>query len=204
MIAIVDYGMGNIRSVSKAFEKVGAAVKITSSLADIEDAEAIALPGVGAFKDCISNLQSIGADESIIRAVEKGKPFLGICLGLQCLFEESEEFGLSKGLGLLKGRVIRFNSPNLKIPHMGWNRVSFVHRPPFIPEDLNGAYFYFVHSYYVVPASEDVVGGVTNYGIDFTSMVYKDNIVATQFHPEKSQDAGLGILRAFMDFVKRA
>lgn len=204
MIAIVDYGMGNIRSVQKAFERVGASVVVTSKPSDIVDAKAIVLPGVGAFRDCISNLKSLGADEAIVRSIEKGKPFFGICLGLQCLFEESEEFGPSKGLGVFKGRVVRFDLKDLKIPHMGWNTVRLIKRPPFIPAELDNAFFYFVHSYYVKPSDTELIAGLTHYGVEFTSMVYKDNIVATQFHPEKSQEVGLKLIGSFLDFVKRA
>ena len=172
VIAIIDYGMGNIRSVQKAFEKVGTQVVVTSSDRVIRDAMGIVLPGVGAFRDCINNLHSLGLTEAIVRSIEAGKPFLGICLGLQCLFEESEEFGLSKGLGIFKGRVIRFKGQGLKIPHMGWNSVRFVNRPPYLPAEMDNSYFYFVHSYYVVADSEDIIGGVTDYGVEFTSMVY--------------------------------
>lgn len=204
MLAIIDYGMGNIRSVQKAFEKVGVPVEITSSARVISDARGIVLPGVGAFRDCINNLHSLGIIEAIVRSIDSGKPFLGICLGLQCLFEESEEFGTSKGLGIFKGRVVRFRQQGLKIPHMGWNTVRFVKKPPFIADGLDNSYFYFVHSYYVVPSSGDVVSGITSYGDDFTSMVYKDNVLATQFHPEKSQEAGLNIIRGFSSLVKSA
>jgi len=204
MIAIIDYGMGNIRSVQKAFEKVGASVVVTSSDRVVKDAKAVVLPGVGAFRDCINSLHALGLTEAIVRSIEAGKPFLGICLGLQCLFEESEEFGHSRGLGILKGKVVRFTGEGLKIPHMGWNLVRFVNRPPFISSELDNSYFYFVHSYYVIPESKDVIGGVTNYGVDFTSLVYKDNILATQFHPEKSQSSGLGLIRAFSGLVSSA
>jgi len=201
MIAIVDYQMGNIRSVQKAFQKMGSDVIVTSKARDLENSKGIVLPGVGAFKDCISNLHSYGLFETIIRSIEKGKPFLGICLGLQSLFEESEEFGRSKGLGVFKGSVVRFQLENLKIPHMGWNTVNFVNRHPIMEEDLDGSYFYFVHSYYVKPEDTEIIGGTTNYGIDFVSMVCKDNIIATQFHPEKSQKAGLKLLKGFTNFV---
>lgn len=204
MIAIVDYGMGNIRSVQKAFQKIGSDVIITSKSNDLDNAKAIVLPGVGAFKDCITNLHNLNIVDTILKSVEKGKPFLGICLGLQSLFEESEEFGKSKGLGLFKGSVIRFQAKELKIPHMGWNTVKFVNNPHIVDSSLDNSYFYFVHSYYVVPKDEHVIGGITNYGIDFVSMVCKDNIIATQFHPEKSQKSGLQFLKYFINFVNKS
>ncbi len=203
MIAIVDYGMGNLRSVEKGFLKVGVEAKVTSSPADIEDAEGLVLPGVGAFRDCMANLKRLDLLDTVSRQIEKGKPYLGICLGLQILFEESEEFGTSKGLGVLRGKVVRFPEQGLKIPHMGWNTVRFTKVPPPFEEIGDGSYFYFVHSYYVSPSEKDPVAGMTGYGVEFTSMVWKDNIIATQFHPEKSQTLGLRVLRGFGDFVKR-
>ncbi len=202
MIAIVDYGMGNLRSVEKGFLKVGFETRVTSSPSDIMNASAIVLPGVGAFRDCIRNLERLDLIDVVLREVEKGKPYLGICLGLQVLFEESEEFGTTKGLGLLKGRVVRFPETGLKIPHMGWNTVKIIKRPPVFDEIPDESFFYFVHSYYVVPEDNEEISGTTNYGIDFTSMVWKDNILATQFHPEKSQGLGLKVLEGFGNFVK--
>lgn len=202
MIAIVDYGMGNLRSVEKGFLKVGFETKVTSSTSDIRNASAIVLPGVGAFRDCMSNLERLDLIDAVLQEIEKGKPYLGICLGLQILFEESEEFGTTKGLGLLKGKVVRFRETALKIPHMGWNTVKVIKRPPSFEGIPDESFFYFVHSYYVVPENKEEIAGITNYGIEFTSMVWKDNILATQFHPEKSQTLGLKVLEGFGNFVK--
>jgi glutamine amidotransferase len=209
MIAIIDYGMGNIRSVEKGFLKVGADVRITSDPKAISDASGIVLPGVGAFRDCMKNLEKFELIDVIKGEIKKGKPFLGICLGLQLLFTESEEFGACKGLDVFPGKVVRFSfgplpqspSDRLKIPHMGWNTAHIVRRPPVfggIPDD---SYFYFVHSYYVAPEDEGIVATTTTYGLDFVSMIWKDNVFATQFHPEKSQKMGLEILRGFSSFV---
>ncbi|BCB97237.1 imidazole glycerol phosphate synthase subunit HisH [Dissulfurispira thermophila] len=205
MIAIVDYGMGNIRSVEKGFIKVGADVRVTSDAKIITDAKGIVLPGVGAFRDCIKNLDNLKLLDTIVKEIQKGKPYLGICLGLQILFTESEEFGICRGLDVFKGRVVKFRfgaGSDLKIPHMGWNTVKFVKKPPVFNEIQDNAYFYFVHSYYVVPDDKGIVAGVTEYGIEFTSIVWKDNIFATQFHPEKSQELGLKILKGFNEFVQ--
>lgn len=196
---------GNLKSVEKAFLKIGVPVKVTQSPLDIDMASAVVLPGVGAFADCMGNLKEKGLLEAILKAIEKGKPYLGICLGLQILFEESDEFGPSKGLGIIPGRVKRFSFQNrsLKIPHMGWNSIKIIKRSPilkYIPDD---SYFYFVHSYYVEPRDKDVVSTLTEYGLEFVSSIWKDNIIATQFHPEKSQELGLKLLRGFVEFVKR-
>lgn len=196
MIAVVDYGMGNLRSVQKGFEKVGFDAVITSDIKTIESASKIVLPGVGAFTDCMNNLEGRGLVEPVIRGIEKGKPFLGICLGLQLLFEESEEFGNRKGLGIIKGRVKRFPKGDLKVPHMGWNSIKKVKDTPLLADLADDSYLYFVHSYYVLP-EEDVAATITSYGMEFTSSIVKDNIFACQFHPEKSQADGLKILKAF-------
>lgn len=203
MIVIVDYGMGNLKSVYKAFKKIGIESKISSLPTDIENASAIVLPGVGAFRDCINNLSNLSLTDAIIKSIKKGKPYLGICLGLQILFSESEEFGSSSGLGIFPGRVVRFPDSGLKIPHMGWNSVIFKKKPPIFTDIQDNSYFYFVHSYFVVPEDSSIIAGMTNYGDDFTSMTWKDNIIATQFHPEKSQQLGLKVLRGFSDFVKK-
>ncbi|MEW6001406.1 MAG: imidazole glycerol phosphate synthase subunit HisH [Nitrospirota bacterium] len=204
MIAIVDYGMGNLRSVEKGFLRVGVDARVVSDPKAVDDAEAIVLPGVGAFKDCMRNLEEMSLLESVVRSIQKGKPYLGICLGLQILFTESEEFGLNKGLNILRGRVVRFPENNLKVPHMGWNTINILKRPPILLNIGNKDFFYFVHSFYVVPDEADVVATTTEYGLTFTSMVWKGNIFATQFHPEKSQELGLRILRDFGDFIKKA
>lgn len=205
VIVIVDYGMGNLKSVEKAFMKIGAPVKVTQAPADIDMASAVVLPGVGAFADCMGNLREKGLLDAILKAIEKGKPYLGICLGLQILFEESEEFGPSKGLGIIPGRVKRFSFQDrtLKIPHMGWNSIKITKRSPILKAIPDDSYFYFVHSYYVEPSDASVISTITEYGHPFVSSIWKDNIMATQFHPEKSQALGLKLLESFAEFVKK-
>jgi glutamine amidotransferase len=203
MIAIIDYGMGNLRSVQKGFEKVGYEAVVTADPKIVLEAERIVLPGVGAFRDCIRNLEAGGFVEPILRVIREGRPFLGICLGLQLLFTESEEFGLHKGLDIIPGRVVRFPEgmteagEALKVPHMGWNQLSFKRRPTAFAGLEERTNVYFVHSYYVKPDDESVIATTTSYGIEFCSSIWKDNIVATQFHPEKSQAKGLAILKQF-------
>jgi len=203
MIAIVDYGMGNLRSVEKGFLKVGVDARVVREPQAVDDADAVVLPGVGAFRDCIRNLAQTSMTESIMRSIRKGKPYLGICLGLQVLFTESEEFGIYKGLDVFKGKVVRFQI-DLKVPHMGWNNVKILRRPPIFDGIQDESFFYFVHSYYVATDDTAAVSTTTDYGITFTSMVWKDNIFATQFHPEKSQESGLRVLKNFGDFVRKA
>jgi glutamine amidotransferase len=203
MIAIVDYGMGNLRSVEKGFLKVGIDAKVVSDPKAVDVANAVVLPGVGAFRDCMRNLREMSLIESIVRSIQKGKPYFGICLGLQVLFTESEEFGIHKGFDILKGNVVRFQT-NLKVPHMGWNNVKISRRPPIFDGIQDDAFFYFVHSFYVVPDDNNIIATTTEYDITFTSMIWKDNIFATQFHPEKSQENGLRLLKNFGDFVKKA
>lgn len=202
-IVIIDYGMGNLRNVQKGFEKVGFEAKITNKANDIKEAHAVVLPGVGAFRDCMENLDHLGLIEPLIRAIEEGKPYLGICLGLQILFSESEEFGSKKGLDIIKGRVRKF-LPDIdhKVPHMGWNTVEIVKEVPMLEGISSGDFFYFVHSYYVEPDEKGLVSTLTDYGIKFTSSIFKDNIFATQFHPEKSQKKGLMVLENFAKSVK--
>jgi glutamine amidotransferase len=203
MIAIIDYEMGNLRSVQKGFERVGHKAIITRSPKDILDASHVVLPGVGAFRDCMENLKRYGLIEPILKVIASGRPFLGICLGLQLLFTESEEFGRHRGLDIIKGRVVRFPStlvdqnPEFKIPHMGWNDIRIKRRPPLLDGIEDGSFFYFVHSYYVLPEDDGTIATTTDYGIEFTSSVWKENIFACQFHPEKSQRVGLEILRNF-------
>jgi glutamine amidotransferase len=200
MIAIIDYGMGNLRSVQKGFERMGREAVVTRDPRTILDAGKVVLPGVGAFPDCMRNLEEYGLIDAVQKSIASGKPFLGICLGLQLLFTESEEFGISKGLDIIKGRVIRFKGAefkDLKIPHMGWNSASIKRRPPAMADVPDNNYFYFVHSFHVVPEDKGVIATTTNYGIDFISSIWKDNIFAVQFHPEKSQALGLSILKRF-------
>jgi glutamine amidotransferase len=198
MIVIIDYGMGNLRSVQKAFLKTGAEVLVSNRPIDVKNASSIVLPGVGAFRDTIDNLERLGLTEAIKDAVSIGKPFLGICLGMQILFEESEEFGLHKGLGIFKGNVPKFVSSTLKIPHMGWNTVTLRKKTPLFEGIEDGQYLYFVHSYYVAPKDNEIIAGTTEYGGIFTSMIVKDNVYAVQFHPEKSQNVGLKIIENFV------
>ena len=196
MIAIVDYDMGNLRSVQKGFEKVGASATITRDPKVIADASRLVLPGVGAFGVCMEKLESYELITPIKEFIASGKPFLGICLGLQLLFEESDEFGSKQGLGIFKGKVLRFPASDLKVPHMGWNNVELKKKSRLMEGVDDGSYFYFVHSYYVEPINS-VTLGTTGYGLTFCSAVEMDNVFATQFHPEKSQKAGLKILENF-------
>lgn len=202
MIAVVDYGMGNLRSVHKAFEAVGAKAVVTRDHRTIRDASHVVVPGVGAFPDCMANLGRYDLLEPIRQAVTDGKPVLGICLGLQVLFTESEEFGIHKGLGLVPGKVVRFparsapGSP-LKVPHIGWNSLAIQQSAPPLKGVAPGAYAYFVHSYYVVPEEPSIVSTVTQYGVEFVSSIWRDNLFACQFHPEKSQSVGLRIIDNF-------
>lgn len=203
MIAIIDYGMGNLRSVQKGFEKVGFDAVVTADPKVVLEAERIVLPGVGAFRDCMRNLETGGFVEPILRVIREGRPFLGICLGLQLLFTESEEFGRHQGLDIIPGTVVRFpegmmeNGEKLAVPHMGWNQLSFASRSPVFAGIDAGTNVYFVHSYYVKPDDSAVVATTTRYGIEFCSSIWRDNVVATQFHPEKSQEKGLQILKNF-------
>jgi glutamine amidotransferase len=198
MIKIVDYGMGNLRSVQKGFEKIGAEAVIVSSPAEAANAHKLVLPGVGAFRDAIHELRRTELDQPVREHIASGRPFLGICLGLQLLFDVSYEDGQWEGLGVLKGKVVRFaEQPDLKIPHMGWNGLDFP-RPTRLFEGVPaGSSFYFVHSYYVVPDEESVIAAHTDYGGPFVSAVARNNLFATQFHPEKSQTLGLRLLKNF-------
>jgi imidazole glycerol-phosphate synthase subunit HisH len=202
MIAIIDYEMGNLRSVQKAFERVGHAAVITSDPAVLADAQKIVLPGVGAFRDAIAALRERRLVEPIRRAIDQGKPFLGICLGLQLLFEKSYEDGEYEGLGVLRGDVVRFKVPAaFKVPHMGWNQIQIRKRSPVMTGIDDGAHFYFVHSYYVAPQDQSVVATETDYSGPFCSSVWRDNLFAVQFHPEKSQSAGLQLLKNFAEMT---
>ncbi|MEZ5950750.1 MAG: imidazole glycerol phosphate synthase subunit HisH [Planctomycetaceae bacterium] len=199
MILIIDYGMGNLRSVAKAFETVDAEARICHNPEDLRTAEKIVLPGVGAFRDAIAHLRDQGFIEPLLEYLSSDRPFLGICLGLQLLFDRSFEEGEFVGLGVIPGEVVRFQErPGLKIPHMGWNQL--IDRQPHnpllegIPDD---AWFYFVHSHYVVPRDEAVIAARTEHGLPVTAMVRRGNLFATQFHPEKSQQQGLRLLENF-------
>ncbi|WP_298866985.1 imidazole glycerol phosphate synthase subunit HisH [uncultured Gimesia sp.] len=198
MITIIDYGMGNLRSVQKAFEKIGAEATITSKPDEIARATKLLLPGVGAFRDGIQCLKDKSLVEPIWEHVNSGKPFLGICLGLQLLFDISYEDGEYEGLGMIPGKVVRLeDQPGLKIPHIGWNEIETVTPHPILADIPSHEHFYFVHSYYVVPEDESAVVAYTEHGSRFASIVARDNIFASQFHPEKSQSAGLKLLQNF-------
>jgi glutamine amidotransferase len=200
MIAIIDYGMGNLRSVQKGFEKVGYVATVTGDAAVVAAADKVVLPGVGAFEDAILELRRRDLVGTVRQAIDSGKPFLGICLGLQLLFDVSFEGGRHEGLGVLPGEVVRFDvPPEYKVPHMGWNSLH-IRRPAPLLEGLHeGTHVYFVHSYYVVPKDASVIAAETEYPTPFTSMIWRDNIFATQFHPEKSQADGLRILKNFAE-----
>jgi glutamine amidotransferase len=200
MIAIIDYQMGNLRSVQKAFERVGCVAEITGDPQRIAEAQKLVLPGVGAFGDAVHELESRGLVPVIREAIAGERPFLGICLGLQLLFDVSWEDGPHRGLGILPGQVVRFDLPeHYKVPHMGWNQVRARRRIPLLEGIPDSAYFYFVHSYYVVPDDPECISLETDYGITFCSMVWRDRLFATQFHPEKSQQHGLQLLRRFAE-----
>lgn len=198
MIAIIDYGAGNLQSVKKAFDFIGAESVITNDPQVILSADKILLPGVGSFGDAMDSMHKNGLVETVKECALSGKPFLGICLGLQLLFEESEESPGVKGLGIFKGKIKKFSSDmGLKIPHIGWNSLEIKQKDTLFKDIPENAYVYFVHSYYLHAEDENDIATVTNYGIDFHSAVGKNNIFATQFHPEKSGDVGLQILRNF-------
>jgi len=203
MIALIDYGMGNLRSVEKALIKLGADVEIVFDAERLSLADKAILPGVGAFKDTIAGIEERGLKSAILEFIRSGKPYFGICVGMQVIFEESSEGGTSEGLGVIGGSVKRFQPRDgFKVPHMGWNEVKFAKGKEACPlfkglED--GAYFYFDHSYYAAPTDGAVSAGITDYGVDFTSAVWKDNIFAVQFHPEKSQANGLAMIRNFIE-----
>lgn len=205
MIAIIDYGMGNLRSVQKGFEKIGSEAVVTDDPRVVLQADRVVLPGVGAFRDCMHNLEQGGFVEPILRVIADGRPFLGICVGMQLLFSDSVEFGIYNGLNIIPGHVLRFPDrmevagEKLKVPQMGWNQLSFKKDSPVFNGIGDGTNVYFVHSYYAKPDDSSVVASTTDYGIEFCSSVCKDNIIATQFHPEKSQTVGLRILKNFAE-----
>ena len=199
-IAIIDYGMGNLRSVQKGFAQVGVEAEVTRDATVIARAPGVVLPGVGAFGACMDNLRTFGLVDVVRRVIERRTPFLGICLGLQLLFEESDEFGPVRGLGVLRGRCVRFrdrDDPDFRIPHMGWNQIGKRQAPPPLAGVDDGSFVYFVHSYCVEPSDPALIATVTDYGGEFVSAVARDNVFACQFHPEKSQGIGLKILQNF-------
>jgi len=200
MIAIIDYGMGNLHSVQRAFEYVGAEVVVTAHRETIETALAVVLPGVGAFGKAMSNLEQAGLADVIRQVIVQGRPFLGICLGLQLLFEESNEMGQHRGLNVFGGQVKRLEV-SLKVPQIGWNQIHIQRPSPLLEGVADGSYAYFVHSYYVAPTNPEIVLATTDYEIDYASIVGQDNIFGIQFHPEKSQAVGLKILRNFTMLV---
>lgn len=196
MIAIIDYGMGNLRSVQKAFEAAGADSRITQNAEEIKSAERIVLPGVGAMACAIGRLKELNLIEVIKEEIRRGKSFLGICLGMQLLFDESEEGGKVKGLGIIEGKVKRFKG--IKVPHIGWNNLRKMGSPALFDGIPDNVFVYFCHSYYCQPNDPLLVAAQTNYGVNFASAVVRDNIWAVQFHPEKSQQLGLGIVKNFV------
>jgi len=204
MIGIIDYGMGNLGSVSNACRFLGLDAKIITRKSEMDSCRAVVLPGVGAFGDCMGHLAEHDFVNAIEGWVQAGKPLMGICLGLQALFDSSEESPGVPGLGIFPGTVERFDLPReLKVPQIGWNRINEVQPDcPMFDGIENGAFFYLVHSYYVCPDDESIVAGETEYGIDYCSCIWKDSVFATQFHPEKSQAAGLRMLRNFWNWAE--
>ncbi|NPV43295.1 MAG: imidazole glycerol phosphate synthase subunit HisH [Firmicutes bacterium] len=196
MIAIIDYGMGNLKSVEKAFERVGVRALITREKGIIDDSDGLVLPGVGAFGDAMANLADSGLDKVIIENVKAGKPLLGICLGMQLLMSNSEEGGLYRGLNLVEGTVVRFRG-NLKVPQVGWNQIKIQKPHPLVEGISDESNFYFVHSYYVNPVEKEVEIALTDYGTTFPSIIAKGNVYGIQFHPEKSSYPGLRILKNY-------
>ena len=202
MIAIIYYGMGNLRSVEKGLERTGCEAVVTRDIGQIQSARGVVLPGVGAFSACMENLKKFGLTEPIRAIVRQKKPFLGICLGFQLLFSESEEFGVQKGLDLFCGKVVGFHpGENFKVPHMGWNRLEKKMHSPFLEGLSSGDYVYFVHSFYVVPDDPSIIATTTDYGESFVSSIATETLFACQFHPEKSQELGLRILANFAHFA---
>ncbi len=207
-VAVVDYGMGNLRSVQKGLERVGVNAEVTRDPERIAIAAGVVLPGVGAFGACMENLRSYGLIDPVRQAIDSGRPFLGICVGLQLLFEESEEYGPVQGLGILKGRCRRFphreDDPDYRVPHMGWNQLDKKNASPLLDGVDDGAFVYFVHSYYAEADDPSVVAASTRYGVEFVASVSRDNVYGCQFHPEKSQQIGLKILENFGNIVSRS
>ncbi len=200
MIALIDYGMGNLGSVSNALRYEGSEFEVTSDPRVIADADGVILPGVGAFGDCMANLREYDLVDVIREVIDADKPFMGICLGLQLLFSVGEEMGVYEGLDVIKGRVIRFDH-DLKIPQIGWNQITIRQDCPQLAGVPDDSYVYFVHSYYVVPEDESIIATTTDYGYEFCSSIRRGNLFACQFHPEKSHTVGLHILRNFIGTV---
>jgi len=203
VIALLDYGAGNVRSVQKALEAAGGEVSLVASAGKMRDASAVVLPGVGAFDDCVNAMEKQELLEGVGEFIKTGRPFLGICVGYQALFERSEEFNsCAAGLGVFEGNVVRFSDNGIKVPQIGWNKVEIL-KPecPILKGIPSGSYFYFVHSYFPQPAEESIAATRTTYGNTFVSAVWRDNIFATQFHPEKSQKNGLRLLENFVDLT---
>ena len=204
MIKIIDYGMGNLKSVDKAFKKLGYQVEVVTDSRNLEDATGVVLPGVGAFKDAMNNLKEAGFINPLTKLIKEGRPFLGICLGLQLLFSSSQEFGTTEGLDIISGQVKKFPADlGYKIPHIGWNNIKQKKDIELYTNIEDESYQYFVHSYYVVPDDKEVIATTTDYGIEFVSSIAKDNIYAVQFHPEKSSEVGLQILDNFAKSAKK-
>jgi len=197
MIAIIDYGVGNLRSVEKAIEAVGAEAAVTSDPALIREAARLVLPGVGAFGECAARLRESGMDQLVLEAAEQRKHVLGLCVGLQLMFDEGHEFGVHQGLGLMHGRVVRFPEQGPRVPQIGWNQIERAREHPILAGIDDGTYFYFVHSYYVEADDPADIIGTTEYGIQYPSICGRGSISGVQFHPEKSQDAGLKLLANF-------
>jgi imidazole glycerol-phosphate synthase subunit HisH len=200
-IRIIDYGMGNLRSVEKAVTAIGGRPEISGDPDVVRKSQGLILPGVGAFGDGMAVLRRNGLDEAIHEAARAGTPLLGLCLGLQMLFNESEEFGKHRGLGLIPGKVLRFQGSDLRVPHVGWNQVESVKADPLLENIPEGSYFYFVHSYYVVPDNSGDALAWTEYGERFCSMARRGSVWGAQFHPEKSQEAGKQLLCNFLKIV---
>ncbi|MBF0438618.1 MAG: imidazole glycerol phosphate synthase subunit HisH [Magnetococcales bacterium] len=209
MTTVIDYGSGNLRSVAKALETAGATLLVSSRAEDIQQADALVLPGVGAFADCHRNLTASGLVGPLLDHIQSGKPFLGICVGMQLLFTEGHEFGIHPGLDLIPGKVVGFSKQmsdpahpgtHLKSPHMGWNRIHLVKPHPLWQKISDKTHFYFVHSFHGVTKDPDTVAALCDYGISFPAAVAKENLFATQFHPEKSQTAGLQLLKNFVEW----
>jgi len=200
-LIIIDYDVGNFRNVQKAFQAVDAEAEISNSVEVARSADALVLPGVAAFGDAMRHLQERGLDQPVLEAVQAGKPVLGICVGLQLLFEESEEMGQHRGLGVLPGRVVRFPT-GLTVPHMGWNQIEPQRDHPLLRQVDPGDFAYFAHSYHAVPQQAQDIIACTDYGLPYPSIVGRDNVCAIQFHPEKSQQVGLQILKNFVDFAE--